>query len=280
MLSAISLFALVGTALAQANAANESQLAYVTAQYEASGFNTALENSQAFGIPLDAQALLQVQYGETALENGQSLTAEQTSELPTISVVPGEEFAGNFNGSATFTLMLADASAVGGPDPEGDFRHFLANSVTLQEGAVNLESGTVITNYAGPGPLENSGEHRYAWLLFQQPEGFTAPEGLNAPETGPSHWQVSEYVSQSNLGPLVAASFFTVAAPGTASFSAGATSSVSMPAESSAAAATSNSASARPSASESAAPDSAAFPLPISIIACSVSAVFALAVAA
>ena len=77
------------------------------------------------GIPLDAQALLQVQYGETALENGQSLTAErehrpqrtllatyglwhaETSELPTISVVPGEEFAGNFNGSATFTLMLA-----------------------------------------------------------------------------------------------------------------------------------------------------------------------------
>lgn len=77
------------------------------------------------GIPLDAQALLQVQYGETALENGQSLTAErkhrpqrtllapydlshaETSELPAISVVPGEEFAGNFNGSATFTLMLA-----------------------------------------------------------------------------------------------------------------------------------------------------------------------------
>jgi len=50
---------------------------------------------------------------------------------------------------------------------------------------------------------------RYAWMMFEQPSSFTAPEGLSAAGTAPSHWSVNSYVQQTGLQ-LVAASFFTV----------------------------------------------------------------------
>lgn len=99
----------------------------------------------------------------------------------------------------------------------GNYRHYLANDLEVdrendQTGAFRLDSGDVVTSYAGPGPLQGSGVHRYAWLLLQQPDQFRAPSGLASP-TGPGHWNVSQYVSEANLR-LVAASFFTVTAPG------------------------------------------------------------------
>jgi len=51
---------------------------------------------------------------------------------------------------------------------------------------------------------------RYAWLVFAQPEAFQAPANLSTPGVAPGHWSVSNYVSQSGLGDLVMASFFTV----------------------------------------------------------------------
>lgn len=78
-----------------------------------------------------------------------------------------------------------------------------------------LNPGTVVTQYAGPGPVSltsvaeradrtqaaGEGPHRYAWLLFQQPASFNAAatQGLNAP----GHWQVQQFVQQANLGSLV-----------------------------------------------------------------------------
>lgn len=63
---------------------------------------------------------------------------------------------------------------------------------------------------AGPGPIAGTGIHRYAWLLFSQPSNFSAPANLSTPGVSPGHWYVNEYVVNSRLGALVAASFFTV----------------------------------------------------------------------
>ena len=123
-----------------------------------------------------------------------------------------------------------------------------AASTTNATRALNPSAGTVITSYAGPGPLSASSYrstsiqadralpqlalayakhsshksslksdksvqiHRYAWLVFQQPADFAAPANLSAAGTSPSHWSVERYVEESRLGDLIAASFFTVAA--------------------------------------------------------------------
>lgn len=138
------------------------------------------------------------------------------SDAPDVYVTPAQDTAAWFNSSSRYTLTLADASALGDPDSEGNYRHFLANSETGAAAAAssgNLtfapQDGTVITSYAAPGPLSGSGTHRYAWLLFAQPENFSAPEGLSTAGTSPSHWSVKSYVDQTGLQ-LVAASFFTV----------------------------------------------------------------------
>jgi hypothetical protein len=46
---------------------------------------------------------------------------------PTVTAVPLE--GASINGS--YTLMLADFSAIGNPDAEGEYRHYLANDVMI-----------------------------------------------------------------------------------------------------------------------------------------------------
>jgi len=209
--------------------ANASEIAYVEAQYNASGFDAPIGNSQSFNISLDAKALLEVMYGDTLLTNGAAYSADAVAQSPTIYVYPAE--GANITAEDRFTLMLADASALGNPDAEGDYRHYLANDVhapanwTSEELIFSPINETVITYYAGPGPIEGTGAHRYAWLLFQQPSNFTAPEGLATSGVAPSHWSVQNYVQESNLGELIAAAFFTVE-NGAPTVSAVATSSV------------------------------------------------------
>ncbi|GAA5958955.1 hypothetical protein JCM3765_000784 [Sporobolomyces pararoseus] len=218
--TALAALALGLTASAQSIPATASaeDLALVSAQFANSGFN--LTSNAGFGLTLDAKAILSVQYGFGVVENGQEYSVDQVSEAPEIFVTPAQDTAAWFNSTTKYTLTLADASALGDADPEGNYRHFLANSET---GAANsgsnltftpAQDGTVITSYAAPGPLSGSGTHRYAWLLFIQPENFQAPQDLSTAGTAPSHWSVSSYVQQTNLQ-LVAASFFTVQPNGT-----------------------------------------------------------------
>ncbi|CAD6571672.1 MAG: hypothetical protein CYPHOPRED_004538 [Cyphobasidiales sp. Tagirdzhanova-0007] len=178
------------------------------------GFDAPIGNSLSFGIPLQAVAELSIVYNGSVLTNGQALSAAQVADKPSISVIP---VAGaNITSSMNFTLMLADASALGNPDAEGDYRHFLANDVhapdSYNASANSFEptNGTVITYYSGPGPLVGTGAHRYAWLMFVQPSNFSAPANLSTAGVAPSHWDVQSYVQQSGLGSLIAAAFFTV----------------------------------------------------------------------
>lgn len=202
-----------------------------------SGFNTPIGNSLAFNIQLQPQALLEVVYGGPSCEsgrvliragqvvqNGAALTATQVAQLPQIYVTPTTATAASVL-AGSYTVMLADAAALGNPDAQGDYRRasvpdgraltladFLANGVKAASQPtgsnltfpLSLTTG-VQTQYAGPGPAAGEGPHRYAWLLFQQPSSFRAQSGVSSP----GHWNVTSYVTQSGLGNLIAASFFT-----------------------------------------------------------------------
>ncbi|GAA5889723.1 hypothetical protein JCM5296_002443 [Sporobolomyces johnsonii] len=212
--AATALFALVASASAQAlpsTAASPEQLALVDAQYNASGFPDS--GDAGFGISLNSQAILTVSYASFVVQNGNAYTAEQVATAPTVYVTPSTASRDEFNSSSTYTVMLADASSLGDPDTAGNYRHYLVNGQTGTSTGSNYtfepSGGTVITSYAGPGPIAGTGPHRYAWLLFTQPGNFQAPSNLSATGTAPSHWYVSSYVQETGLE-LVAASFFTI----------------------------------------------------------------------
>ncbi|KAL7006899.1 hypothetical protein EMMF5_003483 [Cystobasidiomycetes sp. EMM_F5] len=193
---------------------NASSVALVVAQYNNSGLNYHIGSSQSFGLPLDATALLRVTYpGIGLISNGAAYTASQVASAPSVAVWPAQ--GANYSTTSKYTLMLADASALGDPDAQGEYRHYLANGVGVPasfngSGAFNVTNGTVITNYAGPGPIAGTGAHRYAWLLFQQPTNFSAPANLSTAGVAPGHWSVYDYATSTHLGKIVAASFFTV----------------------------------------------------------------------
>jgi len=206
--------------------ADATALATVKGQFANSGLATPIGNSLALGQQLNPQALLTVVYGSTTVSNGAALTQAQVASQPRIYVTPTAAVPSG----TLFTLMLADFAAIGNPDPQLEYRHYLANGVAATTGssASNLTfvptAGTVITAYAGPGPAAGEGAHRYAWLMFQQPtSGFTPPANLSTAGTAPGHWNLPAYISATNLGAPIAASFFTVS-NGVASFSAQSTS--------------------------------------------------------
>lgn len=69
---------------------------------------------------------------------------------------------------------------------------------------------TFSTDYAGPGPAEGSGPHRYTILVYIQPSTFQAPANLSQAGTPLSTMLLNEYVTESGLGDLVAANYFQV----------------------------------------------------------------------
>ncbi|GAA5904152.1 hypothetical protein JCM6882_003961 [Rhodosporidiobolus microsporus] len=210
-----ALVALVTAAAAQSIPATASPeaLALVDAQYQNSGLDDS--GNAGFGIELDSLAILSVVYPSFGVvENGNAYSVDQVSDAPDVYVTPSEDSAAWFNSSSRYTLMLSDASSLGDPDSRGNYRHFLANSLTGEAASgSNLTfqpvDGTVITSYAAPGPIEGTGPHRYTWLLFAQPSEFSAPSNLSSPGTSPAPWYTSDYAAQTGIQ-LVAASFFTV----------------------------------------------------------------------
>lgn len=176
-------------------------------------FNHILFIIVRFGTTLKSQALLSVEYPFGVVSNGAPYSVASVASNPTVFITPAS--ASTFTAATKFTLILADASSLGDPDVQGNYRHFLSNSLggagvaTGSNLTFVATGGNTITYYASPGPIVSTGPHRYAWLLLTQPTTFTAPANLSTVGTSPSHWSVASYISSTGLS-LVAASFFTV----------------------------------------------------------------------
>lgn len=69
---------------------------------------------------------------------------------------------------------------------------------------------TCSTDYAGPGPAEGSGPHRYTLLVYRQPESFQPPANLSTAGTPLSTMLLRPYVEETGLGELVAANYIQV----------------------------------------------------------------------
>jgi len=171
----------------------------------------------------DPSATLNVSFANVgAINPGQALSKDQVAPTPQLTVVPANS---SVTLSGNFTVVMADADIVGTDESGGQTRHWLVNSVPINNGNVSTSSGSPITSYAGPGPAPGSGAHRYVILLLPQPANFQPPANLSSPNTPVSKFDLNEYISSSNLGQPIAAMYFTVE-EGTATASVSATSAV------------------------------------------------------
>ena len=68
--------------------------------------------------------------------NGQAYSVDQVSEAPEVYVTPAQDTVAWFNSTSRYTLALADASSLGDPDSEGNYRcvsPFLLLASAMQE---------------------------------------------------------------------------------------------------------------------------------------------------
>lgn len=158
-------------------------------------------------------AVMNITYsGVGAISPGQNLSRAEVASAPGIAITPANS---SVSLTGNFTLVMADADVVGTNESEGQTRHWLVNGVTLKNGSsselnVSTTGGVAITDYAGPAPPEGSGPHRYVILLYTQPTDFSPPSNLSRPNVPVSVFRLTEYVSESKLGPLVAGMYITV----------------------------------------------------------------------
>ncbi|KAF8655873.1 hypothetical protein AX16_002956 [Volvariella volvacea WC 439] len=155
----------------------------------------------------DPVALLTLNYeGVGDITPGQALTNEQVGPTPVITITApeGSDLEGNY------TIAMVDAGPVGSDISAGVTRHWLVNSVTVDGTSLNEDAAVAITTYAGPFPPEGDGPHRYAILLYTQPESFSPPEEFAQPDIGVSVFDVHAYARDSGLGPIVAGTYITV----------------------------------------------------------------------
>lgn len=150
-------------------------------------------------------ALLTAAYpGGGIVTPGQLLPKSRTQTAPNLTITPAN-MTTLLN--QKYTLVMVDAWAPGYTDPRGQICHWIVNGVTVQGHSV-LIHGSVVEQYRGPTPPSGSGPHRYAILLYAQQ--FLIPQGSPIQNNDVGFCHLADYVKASNIGPLIAGTYFTV----------------------------------------------------------------------
>ena len=165
---------------------------------------------------LNPSALMTVAFpGVGPISPGQNLSMQQVATAPAVTITPANSSVPT---TGNFTLMMVDSFPFGKNDSNHQILHWLANSASLQNDSsaspalnVSTSGGLVVTNYVSPAPPVGSGIHRYVIMLFPQPGSFSPPANLSTANVGIDlYFHLKDYISSSNLGQPIAATFFAV----------------------------------------------------------------------
>ena len=125
-----------------------------------------------------------------APENGSLARVSQVKDQPVISVVPSSfsspQTTISNSTATTYTFMMIDPDAPTPDDPKfGYWRHWVVASIPIPGSSPSEEDvavrGKTLTPYLAPGPKDESGPHRYLFLLFEEKAGR---EGLDRDDVG------------------------------------------------------------------------------------------------
>ena len=118
---------------------------------------------------------------EAPISNGTLVRVSQVSQAPSISISATTSAPPNDPAKPTrLTLLLIDPDAPTPDDPKFAYwRHWVVTGIPTPSGpeASAVEAGRTLTAYLAPGPKDESGPHRYLFLVFAEPEGLGLEKG-------------------------------------------------------------------------------------------------------
>lgn len=123
---------------------------------------------------------LSVRFSNKAVSNGTLVRVHEVQSTPIISISPISPSSDKPTTTPSssekqhFTLMLIDPDAPTPDDPKFAYwRHWVVTNVSVPEGEGDdvVGTGRTLTQYLAPGPKDESGPHRYLFLLFAEPQG-------------------------------------------------------------------------------------------------------------
>ncbi|KAF2124024.1 PEBP-like protein [Dothidotthia symphoricarpi CBS 119687] len=125
--------------------------------------------SPVFPADFSPSATLSIAFPSKNIENGTLVRVSEVKQQPTLSISLSTPPAP----SQAYTFMLIDPDAPTPADPKFAYwRHWVVSHIVPGTHADATQSGTTLTQYLAPGPKDESGPHRYLFLLFEEPEGF------------------------------------------------------------------------------------------------------------
>jgi phosphatidylethanolamine-binding protein (PEBP) family uncharacterized protein len=115
---------------------------------------------------------LTISFPSKSPSNGSLVRVSDVKEKPSVT------FSTSNSGIAqSFTFLLIDPDAPTPDDPKFAYwRHWVVVNVPSSgsgDGSGDVKDGKTLTQYLAPGPKDESGPHRYLFLLFKEPQGFS-----------------------------------------------------------------------------------------------------------
>ncbi|GAB6024933.1 hypothetical protein CHUAL_010036 [Chamberlinius hualienensis] len=153
-----------------------------------------------FLIPVAPKDTIKVVYpGNVMVRDGDELTPTQVRDKPLV------EFTGDSN--KFYTLIMTDPDAPSRSDPiYKEVLHWLVVNIPGN----SLAKGEMIADYIGAGPPQDSGLHRYIFLVYEQPGRITVdlPRSSITSVKNRLKFETSEFAEKYKLGEPKAGNFF------------------------------------------------------------------------
>ncbi|KAK4099220.1 PEBP-like protein [Parathielavia hyrcaniae] len=131
-------------------------------------------------IPADFSPTLHlgVRFPAKAIFNGTLMRVSEVKQTPSISI-SATTTTTTTTPISSLTFMLIDPDAPTPDDPKfGYWRHWVVTNIPAPSSSISaseeeqpsaVDAGRTLTPYLAPGPKDESGPHRYLFLLFAEP---------------------------------------------------------------------------------------------------------------
>ena len=165
--------------------------------------DTSAENGgQNYLLKSVPGGLVNINFGtHTCVHMGTQIWPDESVEAPTHVSYPLPAL--NSNLAPLYTLVMMDMD-------NGNYLHWMI--VNIPGSKVN--DGQVVTGYVAPAPKENTGSHRYVFLVMRQDGGefeFPAQTAQSAcDETGRAGFNLESFREENQLSEPIAANYFTL----------------------------------------------------------------------